>query len=511
MISTEVVDALRKFPPPGSESALTRCPIWFENRNRAIMRLRYSSMGVTFMALVFVSYSHRDQTFVTQLVADLHKNNVPVWFDKESILAGQRWDDAIEKGLTDSTHLIFVLSPDSVASQNVKDEVDTAIDANKAIVPVLLQDVKLPLRLRRIQYTDVTAQMAAVQAATAGPSLDTATPAQAAAIIGTQVNEIASSYATAQAAITLIEAQASPTEEWRPVAYDEATDGTLADLASDSADNMIALNAALAVAELRSTYAVSRLADKAYKGQPRALDALASIREEVPEFPPGIDPSIKRRAFWHMTWQQIFEHPLRLVARANGASIGYGLGLGIIIYIGFVKGVTEPSIVKGGINAGIGFGIPYGLLMGLAILTASELSARLVSWTLPGRLAAAWGIGTLFTALAFVPLQLQYETLDPVTLLISSFVFIAGFAVTPTLTRNTILRAIGGAIGIFAAAYGSWQFFPGHALIDLEGQLLQPLLLSVWLGAIVSVCAYVPEAFGYIMERIRRQQALKSS
>src|SRR5260221_11398706 len=118
------------------------------------MRLRYRSMGVTFMALVFVRYSHRDQTFVTQLVADLHKNNVPVWFDKESILAGQRWDDAIEKGLTDSTHLIFVLSPDSVASQNVKDEVDTAIDANKAIVPVLLQDVKLPPPLRRIQDTD---------------------------------------------------------------------------------------------------------------------------------------------------------------------------------------------------------------------------------------------------------------------------------------------------------------------------------------------------------------------
>src|SRR5258708_30416225 len=120
-----------------------------------------------------------------------------------------------------------------------------------------------------------TAQMAAQKAAPAGPSLDTATPAQAAAIIGTQVNEIASSYATAQAAITLIEAQASPTEEWRPVAYDEATDGTLADLASDSADNMIALNAALAVPQLPSTYARSPPARKAPKCPPHAFDARA--------------------------------------------------------------------------------------------------------------------------------------------------------------------------------------------------------------------------------------------
>src|SRR5260221_4734863 len=146
------------------------------------------------MALVFVSYSRRDQTFVKQLVGDLHKNNVPIWYDQESILAGQRWDDAIDKGLTDATHLIFVLSPDSGGSENVKDEVDTAMDADteKSIVPILLRDVKLPLRIRRIQYTDfrgdyhqalamllkslpttgpVTAQMAAIQINSA-PTLD---------------------------------------------------------------------------------------------------------------------------------------------------------------------------------------------------------------------------------------------------------------------------------------------------------------------------------------------------
>ena len=106
------------------------------------------------MGLVFVSYSRRDQTFVKQLVADLHKNNIPIWFDQESIVAGTRWDDAIEKGLVDASHLIFVMSPNSIVSEYVKDEVDTAMDNNKVIVPVLLQDVKLPLRLRRIQYTD---------------------------------------------------------------------------------------------------------------------------------------------------------------------------------------------------------------------------------------------------------------------------------------------------------------------------------------------------------------------
>ena len=37
------------------------------------------------MALVFISYSRRDETFVKKLVADLRQQNVPVWLDQNNI------------------------------------------------------------------------------------------------------------------------------------------------------------------------------------------------------------------------------------------------------------------------------------------------------------------------------------------------------------------------------------------------------------------------------------------
>jgi hypothetical protein len=90
------------------------------------------------MSLVFVSYSHRDQTFAKQLAADLHKSNVPTWFDVESILGGQRWDEAIEKGLDQASHLIYIISPNALASDYVNHEVNTALGKGRTVLPVLL-------------------------------------------------------------------------------------------------------------------------------------------------------------------------------------------------------------------------------------------------------------------------------------------------------------------------------------------------------------------------------------
>ena len=47
-----------------------------------------------------------------------------------------------------------MLSPNSVGSQNVLDEVGLAIDRQALVVPVLHRLCELPLRLRRLQYVD---------------------------------------------------------------------------------------------------------------------------------------------------------------------------------------------------------------------------------------------------------------------------------------------------------------------------------------------------------------------
>ena len=43
-----------------------------------------------------------------------------------------------------------VLSPRSVTSQNVMDEVSYALEEGKRVVPIVCEDCKVPFRLRRV-------------------------------------------------------------------------------------------------------------------------------------------------------------------------------------------------------------------------------------------------------------------------------------------------------------------------------------------------------------------------
>jgi hypothetical protein len=104
----------------------------------------------------FVSYSRADSPFAVKLASDLRANGASVWLDQLDIAPGARWDNAIEDALRRSARVIVVLSPTSVGSQNVLDEVSFALDEGKTIVPVLVEACAIPMRLRRLQYVDFT-------------------------------------------------------------------------------------------------------------------------------------------------------------------------------------------------------------------------------------------------------------------------------------------------------------------------------------------------------------------
>lgn len=110
--------------------------------------------------LVFVSYSRQNSEFVLRLVTDLRGKNIPLWLDQTDIPTGKRWDREIEKALETATHFLLVMSQASNDSDNVRDEIDFAIDAGKPIIPILLDDSRPPLRVRRMQYTDFRGEYA---------------------------------------------------------------------------------------------------------------------------------------------------------------------------------------------------------------------------------------------------------------------------------------------------------------------------------------------------------------
>ena len=105
---------------------------------------------------VFISYSRQDADFALKLGKDLKAKGINIWVDKLDIKPGEIWDNAVEKAMKTSGKVLIVLSPTSVSSLNVMDELSYAFDEGKTIIPVLHIECDRPFRLRRRQFCDFT-------------------------------------------------------------------------------------------------------------------------------------------------------------------------------------------------------------------------------------------------------------------------------------------------------------------------------------------------------------------
>jgi len=105
---------------------------------------------------VFISYSRADTRVTNALSKDLQAAGVEIWMDREGIAVGERWSAAIQQALVDSYAMVLVLSPDSMASQNVEDEFTYFLDNKKPIVPVMVRECRLHFQLNRLQWVDFT-------------------------------------------------------------------------------------------------------------------------------------------------------------------------------------------------------------------------------------------------------------------------------------------------------------------------------------------------------------------
>ncbi|MFC5477778.1 TIR domain-containing protein [Massilia suwonensis] len=106
---------------------------------------------------VFFSYARSDADFVLKIASALRADGVELWVDQLDIPKGARWDESVEGALKGCACLVVVLSPASVASFNVLDEVYYTLGEEKQVVPILLHACEIPFRLKRIQYVDFSA------------------------------------------------------------------------------------------------------------------------------------------------------------------------------------------------------------------------------------------------------------------------------------------------------------------------------------------------------------------
>jgi hypothetical protein len=85
----------------------------------------------------FISYSRKDLDFVLRLVEALKAHSFDPWFDLEDLPPAIPWQPEMLMGVQFCDSLIFVISPDSLASNPCAQELACALRHNKRLIPII--------------------------------------------------------------------------------------------------------------------------------------------------------------------------------------------------------------------------------------------------------------------------------------------------------------------------------------------------------------------------------------
>ena len=92
---------------------------------------------------IFISYARADDAFAERLAKDLRQAGWPVWIAPDSIRPGEKFDEAIDRGLLECGIFLLLLTPVAVASKWVRDETNAALRRHRQnqmrFLPLLLK------------------------------------------------------------------------------------------------------------------------------------------------------------------------------------------------------------------------------------------------------------------------------------------------------------------------------------------------------------------------------------
>lgn len=112
------------------------------------------------MSHIFISYSRVDRNAIEPILNELEANDLQYWLDDSDILPTMEFNAEILNGLNKCPWFLIAMTPQSAASEYVKDELHWALtNRNGRIIPVMLEvcdPASFHLRLLRIQYVDFT-------------------------------------------------------------------------------------------------------------------------------------------------------------------------------------------------------------------------------------------------------------------------------------------------------------------------------------------------------------------
>src|SRR5712692_1948500 len=92
-------------------------------------------------ARVFISYSRKDMAFADRLEAALRARGIEPLIDRSEIYAFEDWWKRIEALIARADTVVFVLSPDAVASEVALKELAYGTSLNKRFAPIVCRRV----------------------------------------------------------------------------------------------------------------------------------------------------------------------------------------------------------------------------------------------------------------------------------------------------------------------------------------------------------------------------------
>jgi cyclophilin family peptidyl-prolyl cis-trans isomerase len=105
------------------------------------------------MAEVFISYAREDREPAERLAHAIESRGWSVWWDRR-IPAGQSYEDVIEQEIDAASCVVVLWTRTSVVSEWVRNEAREGA-RRRILIPIRLEDVRLPLAFRHLQADDL--------------------------------------------------------------------------------------------------------------------------------------------------------------------------------------------------------------------------------------------------------------------------------------------------------------------------------------------------------------------
>jgi hypothetical protein len=113
---------------------------------------------------IFLSYAHEDIGMAKRIYQDLKRYGLDVWFDNESLLPGQNWENEIEKAIETSKYFLVLLSSKGMSERGyVHKEIRLALNIfdrcpedDIFMIPIRLDDCQpAHRRIKKINWINL--------------------------------------------------------------------------------------------------------------------------------------------------------------------------------------------------------------------------------------------------------------------------------------------------------------------------------------------------------------------